>query len=80
MQVVREKTGSNIRFLQRRKGEQRVGNLPRSLEQLAERRANAGCDRLVASPSAQSWGPKGLALCDKPAPYQLVGEVTAHQG
>ena len=23
---------------------------------------------------------KGLPLCDKPAAYQLVGEVTAHQG
>ncbi len=24
--------------------------------------------------------PQGLALFDKPAAYQLVGEVTAHQG
>ncbi len=28
----------------------------------------------------QSWGPQGLALHDKPAAYQLVGGVTAHQG
>ncbi len=28
----------------------------------------------------QSWGPKGLALHDEPAAYQLVGGVTAHQG
>ncbi len=28
----------------------------------------------------ESRGPKGLALCDKPAAYQLVGGVTAHQG
>ena len=28
----------------------------------------------------QSWGPQGLALGDEPTSYQLVGEVTAHQG
>ena len=28
----------------------------------------------------QSWGPQGLTLYDEPAAYQLVGEVTAHQG
>ena len=36
--------------------------------------------RWEASPGVQSWGPQGLALHDEPAAYQLVGEVTAHQG
>jgi len=26
------------------------------------------------------WGPQGLAVWDRPISYQLVGEVTAHQG
>ena len=38
------------------------------------------CDCWEASPGSESWGPKGLALYDEPAAYQLVGEVTAHQG
>ena len=37
-------------------------------------------DSWEASLDIQSWGPQGLTLHDKPAAYQLVGEVTAHQG
>jgi len=36
-------------------------------------------DRGAASLRSQRW-PQGLTLPDGPAAYQLVGEVTAHQG
>jgi hypothetical protein len=26
------------------------------------------------------WGPQGLSVWERPASYQLVGEVMAHQG
>ena len=29
---------------------------------------------------AKRWGPQGLPLPDRLAPYQLVGGVKAHQG
>ena len=28
----------------------------------------------------KGWGPSGLLVRDRPMPYQLVGEVMAHQG
>ena len=45
-------------------------NVPRSLAQLVERRGNSRWSRKS----------KDLSLLERPAVYQLVGEVTAHQG
>ena len=30
--------------------------------------------------NSKGWGPQGLLVWDQPISYQLVGEVTAHQG
>ena len=45
-------------------------NVPRSLAQLVERRGNSRWSRKS----------KDLSLLERPASYQLVGEVMAHQG
>ncbi len=80
MQVERWLLGSDIQQPEWRKGAQHVGNLPRRLGQLREIGANTGWGCRETSFGNQSWGPQGLALRDKPAAYQLVGGVTAHQG
>jgi hypothetical protein len=52
-----------------------VGNLPFTLGQALETGSNTGYE---PGPHGPGW--KAPAVKDEPAAYQLVGEVTAHQG
>ena len=52
-----------------------MGNLPCTLGQALETGSNTGYDHL-----GHPWWWKAPAVQDEPAAYQLVGEVTAHQG
>lgn len=52
-----------------------MGNLPCTLGQALETGSNTGYE-----PSPHGEGCKAPAVQDEPAAYQLVGEVTAHQG
>ena len=52
-----------------------MGNLPCTLGQALETGSNTGYD---LSGHLDRW--KAPAVQDEPAAYQLVGEVTAHQG
>lgn len=52
-----------------------MGNLPFTLGQALETGSNTGYDL-----GRHLLGWKAPAVKDEPAAYQLVGEVTAHQG
>ena len=52
-----------------------MGNLPFTLGQALETGSNTGYHF-----HSHGWGLKAPAVKDEPAAYQLVGEVTAHQG
>ncbi|GHF92596.1 hypothetical protein GCM10018783_74210 [Streptomyces griseosporeus] len=52
-----------------------MGNLPCTLGQALETGSNTGYES-----HGHPWFCKAPAVQDEPAAYQLVGEVTAHQG
>ena len=55
-----------------------MGNLPWRLGYPPEREANTGYVPLAARSGEERW--RKLPLLEGLATYQLVGEVTAHQG
>ena len=55
-----------------------MGNLPWRPGYPLEREANTGYVPLAARPEEERW--RKLPLLEGLAAYQLVGEVTAHQG
>ena len=57
-----------------------MSNLPLSGEQPWETEAKTAYDHDPESGCGKRRGPQGLSLEDELASYQLVGEVTAHQG
>ena len=73
---IRHASRTDVAIHQWRKGEERVGDLPSSWEQLRETGINTEYDCETAWFCTESSN----ALEEELASHQLVGEVTAHQG